>query len=63
MANYDEDLYDNPFFLTIHKQFATLFNNAVAEKALVRLNYVAYIYIFYQNMQNVLIFVLFHFID
>ena len=37
MANYDEDLYDNPFFLTIHKQFATLFNNAVAEKALVRL--------------------------
>ena len=46
MANYDEDLYDNPFFLTIHKQFAALFNNAVAEKALVRLNYVAYIYIY-----------------
>ncbi|KAL8590034.1 hypothetical protein ACOMHN_007059 [Nucella lapillus] len=35
MANYDEDLYDNPFFLTIHKQFTALFNKAVAEKALV----------------------------
>ena len=46
MANYDEDLYDNPFFLTIHKQFVTLFNNAVAEKALVRLNNFAYRYIY-----------------
>ncbi|KAK7115490.1 ankyrin repeat domain-containing protein 27-like [Littorina saxatilis] len=35
MANYDEDLYENPFFLTIHKQFTALFNKAVAEKALV----------------------------
>ncbi|XP_076470280.1 ankyrin repeat domain-containing protein 27-like isoform X2 [Babylonia areolata] len=35
MASYDEDLYENPFFLTIHKQFTALFNKAVAEKALV----------------------------
>ena len=38
MANYDEDLYENPFFLTIHKQFTALFNKAIAEKALVRLD-------------------------
>lgn len=35
MANYDEDLYENPFFLTVHRQFTALFNKAVAEKALV----------------------------
>ncbi|XP_025115777.1 ankyrin repeat domain-containing protein 27-like isoform X1 [Pomacea canaliculata] len=36
MGSYDEDLFDNPFFVAVHKQYTELFNQAIAKKALVR---------------------------
>ena len=36
MSRYDEDLYDNPFFVQFEKQHKTLFDKASSQRWIVR---------------------------